>query len=80
MLQDFFKNKNKPRKLKLILKNTIVDKTLTYVSETWTLAKRDGKHLNIYERKVYGRILGPVCDNEKDNFRILTNKEIYEIV
>jgi hypothetical protein len=23
------------------------------------------------------RILGPVYDNEKENFRILTNKEIY---
>jgi hypothetical protein len=33
--------------------------------------------LNIYERKVYRRILGPVNDNEKGNRRILTNKEIY---
>jgi CHAD domain-containing protein len=29
---------------------------------------------------VYGRILGPVYDNEKENWRILTNKEIYAIV
>ena len=29
-----------------------------------------------FERKVYGRILGPVYDNEKENWRILTNKEI----
>jgi hypothetical protein len=27
-----------------------------------------------------GRILGPVYDNEKDNWRILTNKEIYKMV
>jgi len=33
--------------------------------------------LNIFERKVYRRILGPVYDNEKENWRILTNKEIY---
>jgi len=26
---------------------------------------------------VYRRILGPGCDNEKENWRILTNKEIY---
>jgi hypothetical protein len=32
------------------------------------------------ERKVYRRILGPVYDNEKENWRILTNKEIYAIV
>jgi hypothetical protein len=28
----------------------------------------------------YRRILGPVYDNGKENFRILSNKEIYEIV
>jgi len=30
--------------------------------------------------KVYRRILGPVYDNEKENWRILTNKEIYASV
>jgi hypothetical protein len=29
---------------------------------------------------VYGRILGPVCDNERENWRILTNKGIYAVV
>ena len=29
---------------------------------------------------MYRRILGPVCDNEKENWRILTNKEIYASV
>jgi len=33
--------------------------------------------LNIFERKVHRRILDPVYDNEKENWRILTNKEIY---
>jgi len=28
---------------------------------------------------VYRRILGPVYDNEKENWRILTKKEIYAI-
>jgi hypothetical protein len=52
---------------------------LTYASETWILTKRY-KQMNIVERKVYRRILGPVCDNEKENWKVLTNKEIYEIV
>ena len=51
-----------------------------YASETWTLTKRDRKQLNVFERKVYRRILGPVYDNEKENWRILTNKEIYASV
>jgi hypothetical protein len=44
------------------------------------LSKRDRKQINIFERKVYTRILGPVYDNEKENGIILTNKEIYAIV
>jgi len=48
MLQTFFKNKNTSKKLQLRLNNTIIDKTLTYASETWTLTKRDKKQLNIF--------------------------------
>ena len=76
MLQKFFKNKNISNKLQLRLKNTIIVKTLPYASETGTLTKKDRKQLNIFERKVYRRILGSVYDNEKENWRILTNKEI----
>jgi hypothetical protein len=77
MLQKFFKNKNMSKNTKLRLQNTIIDKTLTYASETGTLTERDRKQLNIFERKVYRRISGPVYDNEKESWRILTNKEIY---
>jgi hypothetical protein len=75
--QNNFKNKNIFKKLKLRLKNTTIDKTLTYASENWTLTKRDRKQLNIFERKMHRRILGPVYDNEKENWRILTSKEMY---
>jgi hypothetical protein len=60
MLQKFSKNKNIPKKPKLRLKNTTIDKMLTYASESWTVTKRDRKQLNIFERKMYRRILGPV--------------------
>jgi hypothetical protein len=53
---------------------------LTYASKTVTLTKADRKQINIFERKVYRRILGPVYDNERVNWRILTNKKIYVIV
>jgi hypothetical protein len=66
MVQHFFKNKNTSKKLKFIPKNTIIDKTLTYATETLTLTNRDRKQLNIFERKVYRRILGPVYDNKKE--------------
>jgi hypothetical protein len=55
---------------------------LTYASEISTLTTRDRKQLNIFERKVYRRILGPIYDNENENenWRILTNIEIYAIL
>jgi hypothetical protein len=34
----------------------------------------------IFEGNVYRRILGPVYENDKENWRILTNKEIYAVV
>ena len=55
-LQKFFKNKNISKTLKLRPKNTTIDKTLTYASETGTLTERDRMQLNIFERKVYKRI------------------------
>jgi hypothetical protein len=55
----------------LLLTNTIIDKTLIYASGNSTQTNRDRKQLNIFERKVYRRIL------EKESQRILTNKEIY---
>jgi hypothetical protein len=64
----FFKNKNISKKLKLRLKNIIIDKTLTYASETWMLTKRDRKQLNIFEREAYRRILGAIYDNKKENW------------
>ena len=53
---------------------------LTYASETCILTKSDRKQLDIFERKVYKRILGSVYDNKKENWRILSNTEIYASV
>jgi hypothetical protein len=44
------------------------------------LKQTERKQLNIFERKVSRRILGPVYDNEQENWNILTNKEICAIV
>jgi hypothetical protein len=58
----------------------VIDKALTYASETRIMTKTDTEQINIFERKVYRRILGKVYDNEKENWRLLTNKEIYVMV
>ena len=43
MLQKFFGNKDISKKPKLRLKNIIINKTLTYASETWILTERESK-------------------------------------
>jgi hypothetical protein len=46
-----------------------------------TLTKRERTQLKIIERrKVYRRILGPVYDNEKENWRILTKKNVMQLL
>ena len=53
---------------------------LTCPSEPCILTRRDRKPMNIFERKVYRRILGPVYGNEKENWRTLYSKEVYAVV
>jgi hypothetical protein len=54
---------------------------LTYATETCILAKRErGSKLTFFERKVYRRILVALYENEKENWNVLTNKEIRAIV
>jgi hypothetical protein len=43
----------------------VIYTALTYASETWILTKRDRKKMNIFQRKVYRRILGPIYDKKK---------------
>jgi hypothetical protein len=35
--------------------------------------------MNIFERDVYRRTLGPVCDDEQEKWKILTSKQIYAV-
>ena len=42
--------------------------------------EREKKQIIIFERKMYRRILGPIYDNENENWRMLTSKEIYAMV
>jgi len=42
------RNKNISKKLKLRLKNTIIDQSLTYASETGALTERNRKQINIF--------------------------------
>jgi hypothetical protein len=73
MLQKFFKIKNISKKTKIISNEHST-------SETWVQTKRDRKKINIFERNLCRKILGPVNGNEKENWRLLTDKEMYAVV
>jgi hypothetical protein len=53
---------------------------IKYSDNTLHQRSTNRKQMNIFERKVYRRILGPVYDSEKEKWRILINKEIYTSV
>jgi hypothetical protein len=59
----------------LILNNTVTDNALC-IRSLDTNKERE----KTFEKKLYRRILGPVYDSEKENWTILTNKEIYAVV
>jgi len=65
MLQKVFINKNISKKLKLGLNNTIIDKTLTYASETWIPTMRDRQQINMFVREVYRTILAQYMKMKK---------------
>jgi hypothetical protein len=85
MLQKSFRNKNISKKIKISFKEhnkgqnfNICIRNLDNNRERER--ERERERINILARKVYRRILGPVHDDEKENWRILTNKEIYAMV
>jgi hypothetical protein len=64
------------KKTKVMLYKTSIYTVVTYGSETWTLSKKSGSALSIFERKILRRIYGPVQDNGRWRFRY---KELYEL-
>ena len=62
---------------KVRLYKTLIKPVLMYGSETWVLNENDQKKLGTFERKILRKIYGPV--NEKGEWRIWYNKELYEL-
>ena len=76
-LKNQFTSKNLSRRTKLGLYSTYIVPVLTYASEIWTLSKSDETLLVAFERKMFRRILGPVC--VEGQWRSPYNDELYEM-
>ena len=64
MLQNILKSKNISKNIKIRIKNSVINKILSYGSEAWSLTQKERLQLNVFERKIYIRIFGPVFDNK----------------
>lgn len=65
------------RNTKLTIYKTLIRPVLVYGCEAWTLAKNQAKNLDLFERKILRRIIGPV--KEEGRWRIRYNKELYKL-
>jgi hypothetical protein len=43
----------------------------THASETWILTKGDRKQMNVFERKMYRRILGPAYEKKIGGYSLI---------
>ncbi|XP_050499131.1 uncharacterized protein LOC126879860 [Diabrotica virgifera virgifera] len=71
-----FKSRDVHRKTKLRVYKTIIRPIVSYGCETWVVTQKSANALDVFERKVLRRILGPIREN--NNWRIRYNREIYE--
>jgi len=62
------------RAAKMQIYKTLIRPVVMYGSETWTLTKADENLLRIFERKILGRIYGPI--QEGDTWRIRNYEEL----
>jgi hypothetical protein len=65
------------RSSQLQIYSTLVRPVVTYGSESWTLTMEEERALAVYERKILGKIYGPVKENEL--WRIGRNNELEDI-
>jgi len=56
---------------------TSIKPVLMYGAETWVLSKVDELHLGVFERKIFRRIYGPMC--EEAIWRSRCNEELYRL-
>ena len=77
-LVTLLKRRSISEKTKLRVYNTIIRPILAYGCETWSLTKEQEKRLEVFENKVLRSIVGPVYDQERQEWRRRHNWELRE--
>lgn len=76
-LAHIIRSKLVSRTTKLRLYKTLIRPVATYACETWSFKQSLAAKIDIFERKVLRRILGPIKENGA--YRLRKNKELYTI-
>jgi predicted HAD superfamily hydrolase len=61
-LVNILRAKDINRKYKVITYKTLIKPVLIYGTEAWVLSKADEARLGVFERKIFRRIYGPLCE------------------
>jgi hypothetical protein len=49
----------------VLIYRTLVRPVLAHAAETWTTTKNDERRPSIFERKIFRRMYGPICERER---------------
>ena len=61
----------------MIIHKTLIKPVLMCGAETWVLSKADELRLGVFERKIFRRICGPICEGAA--WRSRYNEELYRL-
>jgi hypothetical protein len=63
--------------MKVIIYKTLIKPVLMFGAENWVLSEANELRLGVFERKMLGRIYGPIC--EGTTWRSRYNEELYRL-
>jgi len=65
--------------IKIKIYRTIILPVVLYGCETWSLTLMEKRRLMVFENRVMRRVLGPMRDEVKGDWRRLHNEDLHEI-
>jgi hypothetical protein len=74
---NLFRSRLSSRATKILLYKTLIRPVESHGAEAWTMTKKEGQALLIFETKIFRRIYGP--KNENGEWKSRTNRELEEM-
>ena len=78
-LSKLLRSRRNSRRTKVQVYVSVIRPILTYGGETWALTDELSRRLEVFERSILRRILGPVFDPDLHAWRVRHNEEVYRL-